>query len=87
MISSHLISSHVISSHVISSHVWLLPVVWLLRESNRTQGDSSGKVTICEVAQRTASVDLKNKELWQRLRDNLAEMDAIRELTSSFPRS
>ena len=36
-------------------------------------------VTVCEVAQRTASVDLKDKEMWQRLRDNLVEMDAIRE--------
>ena len=42
------------------------------------QGDSSGMVTLCEVAQRMAAADLEDKEMWQRLRSNLSEMDAIR---------
>lgn len=43
------------------------------------QGNSEGEVTVCEVPQRTASVNLHDKELWQRLHNNLAEMDAARE--------
>jgi dynein intermediate chain len=43
------------------------------------QGNSEGEVTVCEVPQRTASVNLHDKEMWQRLYSNLAEMDAARE--------
>ena len=48
------------------------------------QGNSNGEVTVCEVPPRTASVNLRDEELWERLYANLAEMDATREYSLGY---